>query len=144
MTLVHWTLTLKTDKRTKSLKIKFQAVHFVKPHFMVQNSTHSQWGLEFTLFPKKLGKAFFKISIKCYFSYWFAFRKHRCVPIPSYSYSKSVQIFFIAEIKVLFIFPFKTVQGPPYIFAPLLMFLKFSGSFLKISKTNHTSLKVLI
>ena len=33
------------------------------------------------------------------------------------------------------------IQGPPYIFAPLLMFLKFSASFLKISRTNYTSLE---
>ena len=35
----------------------------------------------------------------------------------------------------------KTLQGPPYIFAPLLMFLKSSASFLKISRTNYISLE---
>ena len=50
-----------------------------------------------------------KFPFKCYFSYLLAFRKHRCFPIPSYSYSKSVQILFTTDLMVLFIFPFKTV-----------------------------------
>ena len=33
------------------------------------------------------------------------------------------------------------IQGPPYIFAPLLIFLKFSASFKKSSKTNYTSIE---
>ena len=33
------------------------------------------------------------------------------------------------------------IQGPPYIFAPLLTFLKFPASFKKSSKTNYTSIE---
>ena len=33
------------------------------------------------------------------------------------------------------------VQGPPYIFAPLLTFLKLSASFKKSSETNYTSIE---